>query len=353
MATTMTTILPAHCMSSQLPDIEFSTSAAKLIVALYDTTNNTRFLQVTLTAVSGMVTLTEVREAVEQRMADSDQRRLALQVQWRENDTDSWSSTPVRVHYCDLNFDGDADTWMLTHFLTTQSWKPMPLDGRTEMLHLYHPTAGEQVTFAMQAMCRLADGTVTPITLSQSSSIVATDDVIGYTWTLQDVETQVEQQIEEAADILAISVMAGQRTMNYYRTLQPDLVLRFRNCFNVDEWAAINCATRRKVKDDRDTAMVGRRAVRYGRGRAVEYETETAPLMMAHALWLDQALTSPKTWLADGTPIVITDSDISVTDDRAALNTVKFTWRRADGRAHIVVEQSDRIFTEEFTRQFN
>ena len=102
-----------------------------------------------------------------------------------------------------------------------------------------------------------------------------------------------------------------------------------------------------------DTAMVGRRAVRYGRGRAVEYETETAPLMMAHALWLDQALTSPKTWLADGTPIVITDSDISVTDDRAALNTVKFTWRRADGRAHIVVEQSDRIFTEEFTRQFN
>lgn len=340
-------------MSSQLPDIEFTTSAAKLIVALYDPYDDRRFLEVTLAAVAEEVTLAEVRDVVEQRMTDLDTQRMNLHVLWRENETDSWSSKSVRVHYCDLDFDGDADTWLLSHFLTTQSWKPMPVDGHIELLHLYHPTAGEQITFAMQAMCRLDDGTITPVTLSESSSVEAADHVIGFSWTLQDVKARVEQQIEQNADILAVSVMAGLRTMNYYSTLQPDLVLRFRNCFNVVEWAAINCATRRKVRDNRDTAMVGRRAVRYGRGRAVEYETETAPLMMAHALWLDQALTSPATWLADGTPIVITDSDISVTDDRAALNTVKFTWRRADGRAHIVVEQRDRIFTEEFTRQFD
>lgn len=354
MATSLTTTIPASCMSSQLPDIVWSTSAVSLTVGLWDANGDTRFVEVTLTAVSGSVKLWEVREAVERRMRSANEQRMNLRVQWKEPSAESWSSQAVRVHYCDIEMDGSADTWLTTHFLTTQAWKPLPLDGRTETLSFYHPTTGVDVSAELMAVCRHANGVVRAYELPGQETVLSVDQVQTYSWTLADMQELADEEAGEAVEIAAVTIRVGQRVMNYYRSPSPNLVMGFRNCFNVAEWAALNCATKRKVKDERKQAMVARNATLYDPHRTVEYEVQTAALSMSHALWLDQLLTSHSAWLADGTAVVITDGEMAASDDNAVLNTCKFTWRRASGRAHIVVETpDDGIFTDEFTYQFN
>ncbi len=339
-------------MSSQLPDIEWSTTATQLTVALWDANGDTRFIEVTLTAVDGKVRLWEVREAVEQRMRDQNEQRMNMRVQWKEPSTSSWSSQGVAVHYCDAEFDGDAATWLQAHFLTTQAWKPLPVDGRTEKLSFYEATVGTDVAPTVLVVYSL-NGAVTSQTITPSEQVLSLDSVMTHSWTLDDIVEQMTLEEGENPEILALSISIGNRMMSYYRALEPTIVMGFRNCFNVDEWVELHAATTRKIKDERKQAMVSRKAVNYDLHRVVEYEVQTAPLTYAHALWIDQLLTSHKVWLADGSEVVITDGEANVTDDNAATNTVKFTWRRATGRAQIVVQETDQIFTEEYSQQYS
>lgn len=352
--TTLVTNLANRCMSSQLPDIVWETTAASLTIGLWDANGDTRFVEVSLTAVDGSVRLWDVREAVERRMRTQNEQRMNMMVQWKEPSASNWTSQAVAIHFCDAEFTGNAATWMTSHFLTTQSWKPLPLDERTEVLSFYHPTTGVDVSAEWMAVCRHDNGTVQAYELPGQEEVLSVDQVQTFEWTLAQLQALADTAAGETVEVLAVAIRVGQRVMNYYRSLLPNLVMGFRNCFNVPEWAALNCATKRKIKDERKKAMVGRQMTLYDTHRDVEYEVETAPLAMAHALWLDQLLTTHSAWLPDGTPVVITDGTMEASDDNAVMNICKFTWRRASGRAHIVVEQrDDGIFTDEFSYQFD
>ena len=350
----MTTQLAARIMSSQLPDLEFSTSAARLTVALYDPNGDERFLEVTLWASSGTVKLMEVRGAVEQRMRAKTEARMNMRVLWREPDAQSWTSQAVAVHYCYKDVSGDALTWLDNHFLSTVDWKPLPPDGVSETLYFYERVQGVDVTPSMRVSYRDTGGAVAHLLLAASESLTSTDAVQSVSWSLATVRERVAAEVEEDFTLLAVTVRVGNRTMQYYRTEPaPNAAFQFLNCFNVPEWAWVTCSTVTKTKDDRKVGFVARRRVLYDPNREVSHEVQTSPLPMEHAEWLDQLVTSEGVWLADGTPIVITEGECAVSDNNGTLNSVKFTWLRADSRGNLAVTTlAAKIFTEEFTYQF-
>lgn len=351
----MTTQLSARMMSSQLPDLVFTTSAAQLTVALYDPYGDTRFLEVMLHATGGTVTLMEVREAVEQRMRTLGESRMNLRVLWKEPDAGSWTSQGVAVHYCDKDVNGDGVTWLDTHFLSTVNWKPLPPENVAETLYFYERVSGTDVTPEVTVWFRVTSGAVEHLTISASESLTAIDAVQSVTWTLSTVRERVAAVADGEFTMLAVTVRVGSRTMHYYRTEpEPTASFLFLNCFNVPEWAWLTCSTVTKTKDERKVGFVSRRRVLYNPSREVSHEVQTSALPLEHASWLDQLITSAGVWLADGTPVVITEGECAVSDDHGAVNSVKFTWLRADGRGSLTVPAPvSRIFTEEFTYQFS
>jgi hypothetical protein len=153
---------------------------------------------------------------------------------------------------------------------------------------------------------------------------------------------------EDAVEVLGVTIKAGSRIMNYYKPgVKPNLAIAFLNCFGLTEIAWLSCVTTKKTKDSRKVAHVAHRAKVYDLDLQVTYETETCPLPLEMADWLSQLVTSQLAWLGDGTAIVITDGDASISDDAATMNTVKFTWQRDDSRDLMNIDGVDiNIFTQ-------
>lgn len=338
------------CLSSQLPDLEWESTAETVVVALWDSYCDARFVEVTLRPHGGKVRLWELRESVERHMRAECQTRMNMRVLWKEPGAETWTSAPLRVFYCDKHIAGEAEQFLDMNFLSTVGWKPLPPPGETETLSFYERTTGIDVTPTFHVWYCNSLGEVCSAVLRGTTSLTSADRVmdIGF-----DVSS-LQSRLEDVSELLSLTVRVGERTMPYYRT-QPEsnASFLFLNCFNVPEWARLTCSTVTKTNDERKLGRVGRRRVLYNPSREVLHEVQTAALEMDHAEWIDQLITSPGVWLADGTAVVITDGECAVSDDNGTLNSVKFTWQRNDGRAGMsVVERVDRIFTKEFTYQF-
>lgn len=350
----MTTI-PALCLSSALPDPEWTSSSEHVLVSLYDTSEDILFLHVTLTPHDGRVRLWELREAVERHMRSRDVSQLTLEVRIAEaGDSEMTTSATVNVVYCDKDVAGGAALWLDSHYLSTVDWKPLPPEGAAETLYFVERSAGADVTPAINVAYRGAGGAVEHLTIAANETLTADGSVQSVTVDMATVTARVAAVVEGPFTILAMTVRVGGRAMQYYREEpEANASFLFLNCFNVPEWARLTCSTVTKIKDERKVGYVARRRVMYNPGREVEHEVQTAALPVATAEWIDQLITSPGVWLADGSPIVITEGECAVSDDNGALNSVKFTWLRSDGRGLLqVTARASRIFTQEFTYQF-
>lgn len=355
MAATLLTTIPSLCLSSQLPDPEWSSDSGGVLVALYDTSEDYPFLHVTLTPHGGRVRLWEVREAVEHHMRANDVSMVDLEVQIAESGAGAMTtSATVRVVYCDKDVSGEATVWLDTHFLCTLDWKPLPPEGAAETLYFCERAAGTDVTPAINVAYRGADGAVQHLTIAASEPLTADGAVQSVTFDMATVTARVAAAVEGSFTILAVTVRVGGRAMQYYREVpEANAAFLFLNCFNVPEWARLTCSTVTKTKDERKVGYVGRRRVLYNPSREVEHEVQTAALPQNRAEWIDQLITSPGVWLADGTHVVITEGECAVSDDNGSLNSAKFTWLRSDGRGLLqVTARALRIFTQAFTYQF-
>ena len=355
MAASLLTTIPALCLSSALPDPEWSSSSEHVLVALYDTSEDSSFLYVTLTPHDGRVRLWEMRETIEQHMRSRDVSLITLEVRIAEaGDSEMTTSATVHVVYSDKEVTGTAALWLDNRFLSTLDWKPLPPDGADETLYFVERAAGADVTPAINVAYRGADGAVQHLTIAASEPLTADGAVQSVTFDMATVTARVAAVVEGSFTILAVTVRVGGRAMQYYREKpEANASFLFLNCFNVPEWARLTCSTVTKTKDERKVGRVGRRRVLYNPSHEVEHEVQTSPLEMAHAAWIDQLITSPGVWLADGTPVVITEGECAVSDDNGALNSAKFTWLRSDGRGLLqVTARALRIFTSAFTYQF-
>lgn len=355
MAATLLTTIPALCLSSQLPDPEWSSDSEHVLVALYDTAEESPFLHVTLTPHAGSVRLWEMRETIERHMRSRDVSLLDLEVWIAEaGDGAMTTSASVRVVYCDKDVSGDATEWLDNRFLCTVDWKPLPPEGAAETLYFCERVTGADVTPSIHVAYRGSGGAVEHLTIAASEPLTADGAVQSVTFDMATVSARVAAVVEGSFSILAVTVCVGRRAMQYYREEpEANASFLFLNCFNVPEWARLTCSTTTKTKDERKVGRVGRRRVLYNPSREVSNEVQTAALPQSRAEWIDQMVTSPGVWLADGTPVVITEGECAVSDDNGALNSAKFTWLRSDGRGLLqVTARASRIFTRAFTYQF-
>lgn len=373
MATELTTELQKHCFTSRIPNMEFETDCDQLIVALCNPDLTSvmvpgggpgDILKVTLAAAGGLVTLWEVREFVEKYMFLAGYSNMKLCVRWKEpGDTSYTNAAPtMHVYYCkDLGPDmiisddeNGLDLWADHHFLSTAQSKVLPPEGATERLYFWAQHSDERrkawVTY------RLEDGTVRGMDVDIDNIYSSHLRLCCVTFTVDDLRTQVESELETSVEVIAVTVRVGQRSMVYYKPELPaTAAFAFMNVFGVTEVAWLHCATTTKRKDGRKIANVARRAAVYDMDLEVTHEVETAPLPLATAQWLAQLVTSPKVWLADGTPVIITDGTSEVNDDHSVMNTVKFTWKRDDNRGALGESAEDiQIFTQPpFSVQFD
>lgn len=350
MATTLKTTLPDTCLSSMLPDIEWTTNAKQVTVTLTADDATAPFLTSELWAHDGTVCLYEVREAVEKYMRAHDLAAMTLHVSISAIE----NTATVKVIYCDKVPPGDVDNLLTSRFLTTATWKPLPPEGITETLSFCEPIAEVDVTPTFLVSLRDSAGDVRHVTLTASENLTATGTVQTVLISTDAIRSHLAQVVESDFELLALNVRVGSRSMQYYRQEpHPNAAFLFMNCFNVPELALLQCATTTKTKDERKIGYVGRRRVKYNPNRTVEHEVQTAPMPMEQARWIDQLVTSPTVWLTDGAQVVITDGECEVSDDNAALSSVKFTWMYSDARGSLTMPEAvQRIFTEEFTYQF-
>lgn len=370
MATELTTELQKHCFSSRLPDMEFETDCEKLTVALCDPNISNvdspfgEILKVTLTPAGGEVTLWEVRDVVEKYMRLHGYDNMKLCVRWKEPEDAGYTTSPttMRVYYCkeigpDFIISDDEkglDLWGDHYFLSTAQSKVLPPEGATERLYFWAQNSDERrkawVTY------RLEDGTVRGMDVNIDNIYGSGLRLYFVSFTVAALRTQVETELETSVEVIAVTVRVGQRSMVYYKPELPaTAAFAFMNVFGVTEVAWLHCATTTKRKDGRKIANVARRAAVYDMDLEVTHEVETAPLPLATAQWLAQLVTSPKVWLADGTPVIITDGTSEVNDDHSVMNTVKFTWKRDDNRGTLGESAEDiQIFTQPpFSFQFD
>lgn len=350
MATTLQNNLLAFYFSSQLPDLKWQTDEEALTVSLYCPDGSVgRILELTLTAVSGYVDLLEVRDAVERKMRYLHKDHIPLVVQWKVPESNSYtSSSTIQVYYCVQNIVGSCSAWIEAHFLTTLKSKPLPAGDATERLYCYNPRSISVIPQTW-ATCRRSDGSVRTIEVSYFESMtVGISPICMLSWTLPNMLATAQGEDDTVVEVLAVTIKVGSRTMNYYKpSIIPNLAIAFLNCFGLTEIAWLNCVTTKKTKDSRKVAHVAHRAKVYDLDLQVTYETETCPLPLEVADWLSQLVTSQLAWLGDGTAIVITDGDASISDDAATMNTVKFTWQRDDSRDLMNIDGVDiNIFTQ-------
>jgi hypothetical protein len=334
MATSIQNNLLEYYFSSQLPDLRWQTDEEALTVSLYCPIEGVDILELTLTAVGGYVDLQEVRDAVERKMRYLNKDQIYLQVRWKEPSARIYNiSGGCNVYYCVQNIVGSCSAWIEAHFLTTLKSKPLPGENATERLYFYASRA-MVVTPQTWVTCRLSDGTVRTIEVSYFGSVSVSDSTKGVlSWTLPDMLDAAQDENEDVEEVLAVAINAGSRIMNYYKPrITPNLAIAFLNCFSLTEIAWLNCVTTKKTKDGRKVAHVAHRAKVYDLDPQVTYETETCPLPLEVADWLSQLVTAQLAWLGDGTAIVITEGDASISDDAAVMNTLKFTWQRDDSR---------------------
>lgn len=357
MATTLTNNLLAFYFSCQLPDLEWNTDSESLTVSLYCPSNGGDLLVVNLAAVGGKVKLWEVRETVERWMRHRNRPVIPLVVRWKEASAGGYqyaNATP-RVYYCSEAIGESCSNWFQYHFFSTATEKILPVDGATERLYFTNPY---NFIFTPKALVtyRLQDGTVRGEDLDLDNVQAVPGDVSLVSFTVDALRARVEALLETSVEVIAVTVRVGQRSMVYYKPELPaTAAFAFMNMFGVTEVAWLHCATTTKRKDGRKIANVARRAAVYDMDLEVTHEVETAPLPLATAQWLAQLVTSPKVWLADGTPVIITDGTSEVNDDHSVMNTVKFTWKRDDNRGTLGESAEDiQIFTQPpFSFQFD
>lgn len=318
--------------SCDIPALEITTSEDSL--ALQVQVDSALVQELTLYAYNGSITMWELQELVEAYMRDHSLYHGEVSVIHGASSLCSFEC----IHLAGLML-GDCQSWCANHFLTLAPSKQL-VPGVEDVLY-YHGAdnqASVSVTYRADGGARVVSGA-----LSVNGCVT--------------VSVESLEEMFSVTDILCVTIRVGTRRMYYYvnQELSPDYVFLCVNFFGVLEVVPINCSTSANQVGTRTVSSVNRNAVLALLNHEVEHEVETAPLSPLQCSIVEQLCESPTVWLLPGmTPVVIKDRTCEYSDERGALQSVKFTWRTLSGRriANIETQDPGNIFTEEYNEVY-
>lgn len=370
MALSITTLESAY-FSSQVPDITINTSVSSAMFILsriyHGTARDTYtvFFSTSYYVVNGQVTVNDVRTIIENYMLTNDLPVGEFNVEVRS--AQETVTHDFAVVYCKQVPQGISAQYFLDHhFLSSESQRFITPDAEIPLQYYLtfneadrSPGSYRIITYTYRIVLRLADGTMETYTSHTGGrgawglrtfniKLANIRSILGYTYTNYE--------------ILSFSVIVnGRRATFYVDNRHSQRQFYFRNAFNVWELAIIPASQKTLTETESSMAQCGDTLIPYDIEHKRTFEVQTAPLLLSHAKWMEQLVTSREIRVKDtsGTPlaqlpqILIVDYTFEVDDAPGAINTFNFTWKYANLRSYINLSHvTAGIFSEQFTEQF-
>ena len=323
--------IPQICLTANLPDvIEIETDVRGAVVQMKVYVNNTIILTTEIYALGTTAYIYDIRSIIENRMRSEDLANAMFDIVITE-EQDSSSNGGDENHtgpsLCIMSEKENPQplTWMQSHFLTARTTQRISKTGK--QLLGFFTQAGEMISTQIIGHIRQANGSYIIDTWQIQAAGIATTELS----TMEINMPAIISHFENLGELLYFDVTKGNRKVTFFISDEdPQMTFRFRNNFNILEYAEIFGVTVHKVKMSKSDASILRKKVQYDFEKEEEYEVETSYLSRMEAEGLTELLLSRKTEIKTENNIwkpVLTDGEGEISDKRNAENRLKFTYQ--------------------------
>lgn len=371
MALSFTTQLANAYFTSEIPDVTISTTTQWVdftIARLRHDTHDTFYAIFTTRyySINGTVTVLDIHTILENYMQVENMSAGDFCF-FVENATESRRHDMTFVYCKSLAQGVSASEIIERHFLTSVYQRFITTDAVVP-LYYYQPFTSaclspgyyRTVTYIFRIVILLENGQTQTVTTVTGGRAVG--------WGIQRYDVRLSSIISLVGSshgnftVVSFSVsINNRRTTFFVDRRHSQRQFYFRNAFNVWELAIIPASQKSKVESDSSMALCGDTFIPYDIQHTRTFEVQTASLLLSHARWFEQLVTSPEIRIRDiaGTAvedlpqILIVDYDYEIDDAPGAVNAFRFTWKYADKRSYINLSYiTAGVFSEQFTPQF-
>lgn len=232
-----------------------------------------------------------------------------------------------------------ASTYCSSHFLTNR--KSFLINRKDAIMLSYIQTSSEQVETYIEYFVLPNNGKSIQKYQSKHTTETATSPTLkSYSTTIKACEDDLKNRLRIYGKLLACTIHCGSRSITAYCTDQPTaLAIRFRNAFNVQEWANLQGATSTKTEVDQSEATCLGAATFYDQVINQSNTFESTFITPSEAIWLNELLISPEVIISrqgyEQEEILITDMTSEITNSNSEENHIKFTWKYKRDPLHV------------------
>lgn len=358
MATTIRTYLPDFIYSSELQEIEFKTDESKLHISLED--EGEVLLQTSIYAYDGKATFCNIVDIIENYMNYTDKSYVEYNLTYSDAYNNLLGSITLKTLYCTHIPNTRVSAFAFSNFLTTLPERRIHRYAST-YLYLLLSEGEEGVA---KAHCTIVNnkGEIESVVVDFYNLSTTKICIKRIPSEYNYICYYLSKICPDFQKVLSYTIEFNDRYCTFYLIDDSlDLMLSFKNCFNVGESFCLTASTTTKIKVNRSMVISKGKSSYYDQTVDKTYEVQTAPLTQAEAEWMEQLFVShtigaglnpdPK----DLDKVIITDITYEVCDDGSNMHTIKFEWRYADKHPYLTIPHrfKSHIFTNEYNHSFN
>ena len=339
-----------YAFTSALPDtLTLCGIAAESVLVDVELSGEVVF-SATLYAYNGKASVYDLRSVVERHMEQSGSVSAPCRFHYQEDRADTYSDTFLFI-YSRFHIAGACQSYLQSHFLTTQPVRLVPRDFQLDLAFCLFP--GEQARACTLLLLRPTGGGA-PVAYTVDEAPLAAAE---FQFCIADLsQPSLLSLLPEGASgtLLSATVVRGSRTFTLFFTDQaPTLQLNFRNEFNTPDTLYLTAQTKRVLSFDRQTAVCCGRSSYYDDTSALEYESATSMLSPSRANYLTfvlqlTSLSIVSDLLSQGSSILVTDIESEISDAQNAQNRVTFKWKCTTQQQSLPTNTTSRIFNENY-----
>lgn len=317
--------------TSQIPTFVAVSSESSVVIRLYRAQNVV--FETTLYTYMSRALVRDLRSVIEQDLRNANICTDLYELT-QDDHNEVKTIEQFSAIYCKNHINLPADEFLKTHFLTTISSK---MSSRISDTLAYLAWANENVYLSRYVVYRDGSGNNN---VYKETPVLMTSD--GYAHFI----TTNPNDYASYGKILSITVTLNERSFTYYYVDdKPSFSACFRNSFNVLELIQLPGVTKQSTKIERSEAVLQHRTTFYDQSVVDAFEFQSAPLPYALSKHASELSTSNEVYLVDREfedldelpQILITDSDISASNKRGELSSIKFTYRYDDDVIHTYI----------------